>query len=348
MLTHLHFQHLRNHTQFSYEIPEKGLLIVGKNGSGKTSILEALFLLSVTKSFRSTNILPTIQEGEEWMEIGAQTERETLLYRWQGTPTRKTAFQRNGVLMGTAEILRKKNFLATLFSPDDLLLPFSAPALRKKYINRLLVPLFPEHLALLHRFEKVLASRNALLKRISEGRASAEELEFYDEEFAKYSEEITEKRKSFFESISFSLGKNYATISGKKDDFQITFQPSSTENTLKKLQERQGKDIFRGTTGIGAHGDDFSFLLRNTPLSETGSRGEVRSAILSLKMAEAEYAEKVRGSRPILLLDDVFSELDEDRRMHLFSFIEQQQTIITATDIPQKGGKDVDFPLLKL
>ncbi|QQS59515.1 DNA replication and repair protein RecF [Candidatus Peregrinibacteria bacterium] len=348
MLTHLHLQHFRNHTSFSYDIPKKGMLIVGRNGSGKTSILEALSLLSLTKSFRSTNIAPIIEQEQEWMEIEGTTEKENLLYRWQIAPIRKTAFRRNDVLMGTSEILRKKNFLVTLFSPDDLLLPFVSPLMRRKYLNRFLSPLFPEHLSLLHRFEKILFSRNALLKRIGEGKASAEELGFYDEEFAKSSEEISKTREKLFTSLQKSLSKNYQTISGKQDNFQIIFHPSSRSETLQKLKKHQQKDICRGATSIGAHVDDFSFLLREQPLSEAGSRGEVRSALISLKMAEIEYAEEISSIRPILLLDDVFSELDEQRRGHLFEFIKKQQTIITATDIPQKEWEGIDFPVLEL
>lgn len=348
MLSSIELRHFRNHFQFSADIPENGCIFSGPNGSGKTSILEAIFLMASLKSFRLKSTSGCIQNGEEMFEITTKSNDEKLIFRCQSTPRKKTILIRNDAVLSTQEILQKKSFFAVLFCPEDLLLPFASPDHRRRFLNRVLVPVFSDHFIAIRHYEKILRSRNALLKRIAEGLAKEDELHFYDEQLAEQSEEITKKRTDFFVDIRQNIADYYGTISHSSDTLDIAFQPNVTGDVQAELNRRRKNDIFRGTTSCGAHLDDFSFFIRNQPLEENGSRGEVRSAILALKMSEKIFIQSATQKKPILLLDDVFSELDAHRRKHLMEMIDQMQTIITTTDVPSRAVKDAHMKIVPL
>lgn len=352
MLTHITLHSIRNHEQFSLNVPEKGCCIIGANGSGKTTLLEAIFALATTKSFRAKQSAQLVQSGKDFGRILARTRthrgEEELDFLWQLSPRKKTVFRRNHVTLSAQEMLKKKHFFATLFSPEDVLLPFTTPEKRRRYLNRVLAPLFPHHFQSLKKFKKILSSRNALLKRIAEGVASKEELDFFTAAFAEESEKITAARADFFEKNTEYIRKKYQEISGTNDDFCVVFAPHVKGNVQDVLEECYERDVARGATSKGAHHDDFFFLLRGKPLEETGSRGEVRSGILALKMAEHAFTKTVSGHTPILLLDDVFSELDATRRKHLAELVFTGQTIITATDMPKRALEEIDSDVIRL
>ncbi len=348
MLRHLSLKNFRNHANFEADFGATGAIITGANGSGKTSILEAIFLLSALRSFRHRSMEEVVKTGETFCEISATTDIETLLLRWQFEPSKKTALRRNNVLMSTTEILKKKKFFAVLFSPEELQLPFVSPRERRKFLNRLLTPLFPAHLNDLRQLEKILASRNALLKRIVENMAKRDEIDFYDQAFAQVSEGVTALRKQFFVESESAFATFYQKIARTSAQLQISFAPNTETNLFSLLQQTYTRDLARGATTHGAHHDDFCFLLDGKPLENCGSRGEVRSAILALKMAERDFVQRITECEPVLLLDDVFSELDADRRRHLMEFISGKQSFVTTTDTPARAIKSLDLPILAL
>lgn len=348
MLKRLTLKNFRNHTQFSIEIPSSGMIIIGPNGSGKTSILESIYALSTTRPFRARQSQIFVKKECEVGEITGETEKDLLEIKWQVSPRKKTLLRQNEIELTASEYLERKNFFAILFSPEDLYLPFDAPQKRRRFLNRILLTLDPNLFQSYQRFEKILVQRNALLRRIDEGKAKREELEFYDQEFAKESEKITKNREQFFQEISPLITKNYTSISSKEETLEVEFRPSVSENVLQKLKENIEKDLHRGSTSAGAHHDDFQFLLRGEHLEESGSRGEVRSAILSFKMAEKKYIQEITKKHPIILLDDVFSELDSNRRKHLTEFVTGEQVIITATDMPARATEGVELKIVEL
>jgi len=178
--------------------------------------------------------------------------------------------------------------------------------------------------------------------------AKREELFFYDEKLCSSSSVITESRAHFFNEIEKEFSENYSRISGKNELLEIRFFPDTPENLSEKLNKNFVLDCARGSTANGAHRDDFGFFLRGEDLAEVGSRGEVRSAILALKMAEKNFLTRKTGRSPLLLLDDVFSELDGDRRRHLTDFFGDSQIFLTATDAPRRAFLGREFPILEL
>ncbi len=348
MLRNIHLKNFRNLTDLALDIPREGLIITGPNGSGKTSILEAVYTLATLKSFRAQQTMQCIQHGQNLAEVSAETENDSFIFRWQNSPKKQTVLSFNEIITQPAEILKKKSFFAVLFSPEDLFLPHSSPEKRRRYMNRVLIPLFSSHFQSMRRFEKILKTRNALLKRVAEGISKKDELDFYDNEFSRESEAITQVRSQYFEAISDAVARRYCEISGTKEKLTLRFCSHVSENVLETLQKNHERDIFRGVTTSGAHLDDFSFTLRDTPLQECGSRGEVRSAILALKISENEYLQSITGQKPLFLLDDVFSELDSRRRKHLAEMVSSMQTLITTTDIPSRAVRNVSMELYRL
>jgi DNA replication and repair protein RecF len=299
MLNRLEIRHFRNHESFLADIPPNGCIFSGPNGSGKTSILEAIFLLASLKSFRLKNTYSCIQNGEPLCEVKATCPHEELVFRCQEKPKKKTALFWNNALVSASEMLEKKSFFAVLFCPEDLLLPFASPENRRRYLNRVLIPIFSDHFVAIRKYEKILRSRNALLKRIGEGVAKKEELDFYNKELAAQSHLITTKRREFFTEIEASVCHFYATISGASDPLRLVFEPNVPDgDPLEALKTHQKRDILRGTTSCGAHLDDFSFFIRKKPLIENASRGEVRSTLLALKMSEKLFIKSNTKKHP--------------------------------------------------
>ena len=184
MISSLSLKNFRNHAKFFAEFSSQGALIVGSNGMGKTSILEAIFLLATLKSFRAKSNDGFLSTGEDFCEIAAKNEYEEIVFRTATQPRRGTTLLLNDIKKTTAAFLEEKHFFATLFSPEDLMLPFSAPDRRRRFLNRLLFPLDAKLFSVAREFDRVLASRNALLRRITEGLAKREELAFYDEKLS--------------------------------------------------------------------------------------------------------------------------------------------------------------------
>ena len=348
MISRLFLKNFRNHADFSAEFSARGALFVGKNGAGKTSILESIFLLSHLKSFRAKSADQFLRRDADFGEIAAENDGDEILFRAARRPRRGTALFWRGQKVSTTAFLAKKNLFATLFSPEDLFLPFAPPDRRRRFLNRILFPLDARLFAAARQFEKILNSRNALLKRIFEKKAGRDELKFFDQKFCSISEKITKNRAHFLAEISEEIAENYQKIARKSEKLKIVFLPSAAENLPEKLNKNFVLDCARGSTGFGAHRDDFCFFLRDEKLTEIASRGEIRSAILALKMAEKNFLAKKTGKTPILLLDDVFSELDADRRRHLTDFFDDSQIFATATDPPKRAFFGKDFPILNL
>jgi DNA replication and repair protein RecF len=328
----------RNHKNYKFDFGEVTIL-VGPNASGKTNFLEAIYYLACGRSFRGkddnlinwehefTRITGEIQKEDKIEELIVILEKAERL-----TKTVKIKEQK----VATAKLLGHLN--CVLFTPEEIELIYTLPEARRRYLNLILSQSDINYAHNLIHFRRSLDHRNSLLKKIFLGKAKDNELEIWDGKLTEYAAFIIEKRGQYIELINKYLPEYYKNLSGKNQTLQIVYKPSVSmkegwAGMLTRLTESRAKDILCRVTSIGPHRDDIAFLMDGRNVVEFASRGEFRTAILALKLAEVEFLKEKTGESPVLLLDDVFSELDESRRDLLSQIFTNQQTIVTTTDL---------------
>lgn len=331
-LKSLKLQNFRNYETLELEFDAGLTAFVGENAQGKTNLLESVAFAALGKSFRAAGFLETLtwdrphgrikavvenKGKEKELEIFMEREPASKKIKKQGKPSSPKDF------IG--------NLRVALFIPDNLQMISGSPRLRRQYFDRLLVQLGPEYLSAFGTYQHILRQRNALLKRIFMGRAGENELDSWDEKLLEEAQIIWSKRRAFADFLNENLSGIYTSISGGSEEIRFKYNPEN-DRFDEKLLALRGQDI-GNSTSLGPHRDDFIFYLNGRDIAEFGSRGEQRTAILSLKIAEIRYIEKITGIKPVLLLDDVFSELDGDRQTHLGKLVESYQTIITSCSI---------------
>lgn len=320
----------RNHARYEGRYDEQVSLILGENGWGKTSILEAMYILMRGKSFRAVD--------KEILRRGADFYRIELEY-YNGEVVRATF---DGVVKTflaegkkTRRLAKKNRYPVVLFLPADLNLVGTGPGRRRDYFDRMFGQLDEGYSNSLARYEKALRQRNELLKV---GGLEAGDVFSWNVLLAKYGVEVSKKRREFLALVNLRFGEVYASIAENEDGVELILE-TQVENReggegwyLKRLEEEFGRDSYVGYTGFGVHRDDFLFNFRGEKAEGSASRGEVRSMILALKFIEAEMIFERLGVRPVVLLDDVFSELDEKRQKCLVKNFKDNQVIITSAN----------------
>ncbi len=330
-LKQLNLTNFRNYSHLNLDFDQKPTILIGNNAVGKSNILEAIYLLSTTKSLRVETEDELIKDQNEFAKIegfivdspsaGVETELLIIINR----PTEQVNFKKKVLINGIA---RKSvdfigNLPAVIFHPSDINMVTGSPSLRRWHLDLGLAQIDPGYKRTLTQYEQFLTSRNRVLKRIRERLSRVDELIFWTEGLVKYGKIITDKRIDFFNFIN-SLEKPLG-------EFIFEYIPS--EISAEKLAKTNGREVVAATTLIGPHRDDFEILLEGRNLAHYGSRGEQRTATLAFKLAQLEYMAKLLGKRPILLLDDVFSELDADHRAHVVEIVSKQQTIIATVEL---------------
>ncbi len=335
----LHIQGFRNLSKATLEFdPDSNFVgFVGSNGQGKTNVLETLFLLGISKSFRTAENEEMIGFDQDFFSLKGELERkdgkvtaEVILTR---VPAKKTLKINGGIKKASDYI---GNLGVVFFSPDDLGMVHLSPSLRRRYLDLLLSQLDREYLENALKYQSAIKQRNSLLRRISDGQAQVGELEFWDQELANSGSVMRQKRETVVKKISDFVRPYYKEASGTQDELSIEYLPSgghdsSADALMAMLQKNHSRDVAMGSTQSGPHRDDLQFLCNGHDLASFGSRGEWRSLVLTLKFAEIELLKEKNGEAPILLLDDVFSELDESRQKTLFNSIKGCQTFVTTT-----------------
>jgi DNA replication and repair protein RecF len=331
----LFLENFRNYSSKEIHFSPGVNIIIGENGVGKTNILESIFSLAFSKPFRSTKKEVFIKHNTDYSRIKGVLSDEELEIFWGISPRKINVYKKNNIKVSASDYINQKKFLSVLFSPEEMNLPIAAPEQRRKYLSRVLSPLFPEYFDASLKYNSVLKNRNALLKKYFDGEAKKSEFFFWDTELTTYHNILQKYRTQFFEYINTSLSEEYSSIAKIPEKVQIDFLPSvkGEEDFFDILQKNFEKDVHSGRTNSGSHRDDFSFILRNIPLCEGASRGETRTTLLALKKCEQQFVEKFSNSSPILLLDDVFSELDLFHQEHLIKTIQNSQAIITTTEL---------------
>ncbi len=323
------------------------VLLVGNNAQGKSNFLEAIYFLATTKSPRADKDVQLIKEGEGGCFV--KGEITTTDYRLlttvkaeDGRPKTEdntTKLEIGMKIQATGNGLEKKvkvngvprrsvdyigNLVVVHFAPEDINLVTGPPTLRRWHIDLCLAQIDKLYKNSLTKYHEALTSRNRILKRIKEGLAKVDELTFWDTQMLDFGTVVADKRKIFFESINhFKNGSQFKYI--------------YHENLLteERLKEYLGREIAATNSLIGPHRDDFVFEICDNNLAHFGSRGEQRTAVLDLKLAELHFIRQFKDILPVLLLDDVFSELDTSHQEHVIEAISGQQTIISAVENDQ-------------
>jgi DNA replication and repair protein RecF len=349
MLRKLELENYRNYQNLRLEFPEKvGLVyLIGDNGQGKTNILEAIYMLALAKSFRLGQDEKLIKWDEDFGRIkgefgggGEDLALETFLGK---APQPKRVLKKNNVKVGAAEFIG--NVQVVFFHPEDLNLLYLGPELRRRYLDILNIQVNKVYFRALRKYNKIRAQRNFLLKAVKIGQARRDDLEIWDQQMAAEAAIIYRERALSLEYLAGKLTGKYREIAQNNDVLGLNYQNSlglnidflvMAENleelVLKKMNEQLERDLNSEHSSVGPHRDDFEINLNGRPIMEHASRGEFRSILLALKLIEIEfYQEKTHEGNPILLLDDVFSELDHQRQKYLLETVKNYQTIITTT-----------------
>lgn len=332
LLNRLHLESFRSYGNKTFSFTNNIVAIVGPNTSGKTNILEAIFIGATAKSFRASHEEELINYGKDYSRIGLLVDNE-------GEKTQLEILLTKGTLYGK-RVSSKKYFVnkvprrmidfvgrlkVSLFWPEDLSLVINSPSIRRKYLDFVLSQVDREYLRRLRLYEKGIRFRNKLLYRIREGEAKRDELLYWNDLIITNGSYLTTVRKEFIDFIN-----SYVSPIDTKN-FKVTYDAS--EISVKRLEQYGKEEVMAATTLVGPHRDDFIFLLNDKNLSHFGSRGEQRLGVLWLKLGELRYIEDKTKTKPLLLLDDIFSELDYDNRKIVFTCINNHQTFITSAEL---------------
>lgn len=337
-ILNLTLSNFRNFTHKSFDFDKKLTIIVGENGVGKSNMLEAISLLSAVRSSRVETDLDLVSFGSSDAKIEGRVQNEDeisdLVLNIQVVDERlirKSYF---------INLLKKRllDFVPLLavveFRPQDLDLISGSPSLRRREIDVRLSSVDREYWRNLSSYNKVVVRRNRVLWRISEGTSKPLELNFWDERLCEHGNYISKKRVEFFDFLNF-IEPTFAQVSSGRRGYLkgLSWQLKQSVVSADKLLKNRERDIAAGVTLSGPHRDDFRFLYKDRDLDYFGSRGQQRLAVLALKLSELEYFRSIRDVRPILALDDIFSELDWEHRETVMSVVGSQQTIITAAEV---------------
>lgn len=334
MIADLRLQHFRSYADASFEFGEGVNIIVGPNGSGKTNLLEAILVAARGSSYRVADA-DLLQFDAEWFRLDAHTEPGDHLrtVKLVTVPRLAKTYELAGKTYQRLSL--QHTVPVVLFEPNHLQLLHGAPELRRNYLDDILEQVRPGFTSFRRNYRRILAQRNALLKRPK--RPTAQELFPWDLRLSELGAVIARSRAELCDQLAAALGDTYSRISESATAVTIGYLSkfpieSYESHLLAKLESHLPEDSLRGFTAYGPHREDFLINFDGRAADEYASRGETRTAILALKIIELQLLETARSQTPLLLLDDVFSELDGKRRRALTDFLQPYQTFLTTTD----------------
>ena len=325
----LELKNYRNYKNLDLSFDEKTNLLYGDNAQGKTNILESLYVCATTKSHRGSKDKELINFDDDESHIRVKFKKNNLPYvidmHLKKNHTKGIAI--NGVVIKKAsELFGKINVIC--FSPEDLTIIKEGPAERRRFINLELCQLNSLYVHSLINYNKILIQKNKLLKEAYFIKDSDQMLDVYDEQLKKYGREIFEFRDKFIDELNPIISRIHSEISEGKESLKLEYEKCEFKDLRKE-------ELKVKTTLSGPHRDDMAFYINDMDLRRFGSQGQQRTAALSLKLAEIELVKKIIDDYPVLLLDDVLSELDTNRQNKLLNVINNIQTIITCTGVDE-------------
>ena len=333
----LELKNYRNYDRLIIEFSSGTNILYGDNAQGKTNILEAVYLGATTKSHRGSKDKEIIRFGENEshirihlmkQDIGHQIDMHLKKSRTKGAAIDRIPIKRSSDLLGFVPVI--------FFSPDDLSIIKNGPSERRKFLDIELSQLEKMYLHQLSSYNRVMAQRNNLLKQLAYQRELLDTLDSWDLQLVKYGSEVIRYRQKFIEDLNEIIREIHKNLTGKKEKIVLKYDYSvNYDEFLTVLQRKREIDLKYASTGAGPHRDDIEFLVNGIDIRKFGSQGQQRTAALSLKLAQIELVKRQTGETPILLLDDVLSELDSSRKNYLLDSIKDIQTLITCTGLEE-------------
>jgi DNA replication and repair protein RecF len=338
----LTLRNFRNYKELAVEFSNNVNIFIGANAQGKTNILESIYIGAMGRSHRTheENDLIRWQQTAGIVEImfKRQDTENVLTFKFIKDQIKEILVNSHPVKI--RELIGLLNVV--LFSPEDLLLIKGAPQLRRKFLDVEISQANPAYYRQLLQYNRIISQRNHLLKKIRERKADSGLLDTWDEQMARSAVSVINKRFEAVKKFNMLANLMHRKLTANKENLTVSYylqgseanQPQDLYSFYRNsLQDMRQTDIMRGNTGIGPHRDDLVLLVNGQNLRIFGSQGQQRTGVLALKLAELEFIKSETGEYPVLLLDDVMSELDGSRREHLIAFIRDKiQTFITATD----------------
>lgn len=333
----LELSHFRNYDTAALSLEPGTNIFYGDNAQGKTNILEAICLGGTTKSHRGSRDKEMIQFGFEESHIRLIIQKPEKEYqidmhlkrnRAKGIAVDRIPIKKASELFGILNIV--------LFSPEDLNIIKNGPAARRHFMDAELCQLDKIYLDNLSRYNRVLSQRNKLLKDVNYKPGLKDTLCVWDMQLLEYGRKVIRRRREFVYQLNEIVTGIHQAISGGKETLILTYDPNTQENLLEQeLNRTREKDLKSGLTTVGPHRDDMSFFIGDMDIRKYGSQGQQRTSALSLKLSEIALVKNVMHDAPVLLLDDVLSELDGSRQNYLLDHINSTQTIITCTGLDE-------------
>lgn len=336
----------RNYDFLDIHFNENTNILYGNNAQGKTNILEALYICVTTKSHRGGKDKEMIRFGKEEAHIKVTLEKK-------GIPRKIDIHLKNhkskGIAIDGIPIKKSSELLGLLnivfFSPEDLSIIKNGPAERRKFMDIELCQLNKLYFHHFSQYQKVLNQRNNLLKQLTREPYLMDTLEIWDQQLIEHGSIIIEERETFIIKLNDIIKEIHKKLTGGKEEIEILYEKNTSREQFKEnLNKKRGSDLKSLTTQTGPHRDDMAFMVNGIDIRKYGSQGQQRTVALSLKLAEIQLVESIIKDTPILLLDDVMSELDHDRKNYLLESIKDIQTMITCTGLDEfiKGRLNID------
>ena len=333
----IELQNFRNYESLSMEFhPEKNILY-GDNAQGKTNILEALYYCGMTKSHKGSKEKEIIKINENESHIRMIIEKNGIERRidmhlkknkGKGVAIDGISVRKSSEVFGLTNIV--------FFSPEDLGIIKHGPSERRRFVDMELCQLDKIYFYDLGKYNQIINQRNNLLKQIGHQQNLIDTLDIWDTQLLEYGSRIIERRRKHIEQLNQIIMPIHEKLSGGRERLFLEYEQNVTcENFKSKLLQNRDRDLFQKITTVGPHRDDIRFCIDDVDIRKYGSQGQQRTSALSLKLAEIELIKKSVGDNPILLLDDVLSELDRNRQNYLLDSIQDIQTIITCTGLEE-------------
>lgn len=331
----LKLKNYRNYDLLKLDFDGAANIFYGDNAQGKTNILEAVYISGTTKSHRGAKDRELIRFGQDESHIEAIVEKNGIDYRLdmhlkknspKGIAINKMPIRKASELFGIV------NFV--FFSPEDLNIIKNGPSERRRFIDMELSQLDRVYLSNLTNYNRIVNQRNHLLKSMGIGGELKDTLEVWDMQLIQYGDKIIERRKEFLDRVNEIISSIHKKLTGDREEIQVIYEPGNGNLTLEQaLQKNRERDIRIKSTSAGPHRDDICFMVGGLDIRRYGSQGQQRTAALSLKLSEIELVKQAAKDTPVLLLDDVLSELDKHRQNYLLDSINDIQTLITCTGV---------------